>query len=85
MITEAFELGLEDLLDGPPDDGLTHIDGQGLDGIEVDVEPRTFVPISTSGDDFPPPVSHVAKFRTNRRTDPWSDRCSRIDGNPDPG
>ena len=61
MIAEEFQLGLQDLFDGPLDDGLTHINGQRLDGIEVDVEPRTFVPISTSGDNFPPPVSHVAK------------------------
>ena len=61
MIPEEFPLGFQDLLDGPLDDGLTDINGQGLDGIEVDVQPRPFVPISTSGDDFSPPVSHVAK------------------------
>jgi hypothetical protein len=62
MITEEFQLRSQDLLDGPPDDGLPHINGQGLDGIEVDIEPRTFVPISTAGDDFPPPVRHVAQI-----------------------
>ncbi len=61
MIAEEFALGFQGLLDGPLDDGLTHIDGQRLDGIEVDVEPGPFIPEGTSGDDFPPPVSQVAK------------------------
>ena len=39
MIAEEFPLGLQGLLDSALDDGLAHLDGQGLDGIEVDVEP----------------------------------------------
>lgn len=62
MIAEEFQLGLQDLLDGPLDDGLADIDGHGLDGVEVDVEPGTFVSVGTPGDDFSPPVGHVAKL-----------------------
>ncbi len=61
MVAEAFELELEDMLDRPPDDGLTHVEGQGLDGIEIEVEPRSLLSIGAAGDDFPPPVGHVAK------------------------
>jgi hypothetical protein len=61
VIAEALELASEDFLDGALDDGLTHVDGQGLDGVEVEVEPRSFLPVSTPGDDFPPSVSQVAK------------------------
>jgi hypothetical protein len=61
VITEEFPLGLQGLLDGPDDDSLADIDGQGLDGIEVDVESRSFVPVGTAGNNFSPPVSHVAK------------------------
>jgi hypothetical protein len=61
VITEEFPLGLQRLLNGPPDDGLSHLDGQGFDGIEVDVESRAFVPVGTPGDDFSPPVRHVAE------------------------
>ena len=46
----------------PSDDGLPHIDGQGLDGVEVEVEPWPFVAVSTPGDNFSPAVSQVAKF-----------------------
>jgi hypothetical protein len=62
VIAEALELDLEDVLDDALDDGLTHVDGQRLDGVEVQVEPRSFFPVSTAGDDLPPPVSHVAKI-----------------------
>ena len=62
MIAKALELASEDLLDGALDDGLPHIDGQGLDGVEVEVEPWTLLTISTPGDDFPPAVSQVAQF-----------------------
>lgn len=61
VIAEALELASEDFLDGALDDGLTHVDGQGFDGVEVEVEPRSFLPVSTPGDDFPPSVSQVAK------------------------
>jgi hypothetical protein len=61
MITEEFQLGLQGLLDGPPDDSLAHIDGQGLDGIEVDVESWAFVPVGPPGNNFSPPVRQVAK------------------------
>ena len=61
MIAEALELEAEDFLDGALDDGPTHVDGQGLEGVEVEVEPRSFLPVSAPGDDFPPSVSQVAK------------------------
>jgi len=60
LIAEALELGPEDFLDGPSDDGLPHVDGQGFDGVEVKVKPRPFLPVSAAGDDFSPPVSHIA-------------------------
>jgi hypothetical protein len=62
MIAKALELTAENLLDGAPDDGLPHIDGQGLDAVEVEVEPWTFLAIGTPGDDFPPAVSQIAEF-----------------------
>jgi hypothetical protein len=62
MTAKALELTAEDLLDGAPDNGLPHIDGQGLDGVEVEVEPWTLLTISTPGDDFPPAVSQIAQF-----------------------
>ena len=61
MIAQEFQLGLESFLDGPLDDGLADLDGQRLDGIEVDVQPRSFFAISAPGDDFSPPVRHVAE------------------------
>jgi hypothetical protein len=61
VIAEEFQLRFQGLLDGPSDDGLAHLDGQGLDGIEVDIEPRPFLPIGTPGNNFSPPVRHVAK------------------------
>lgn len=62
MIAKALELSAEDLLDGAPDDGLPHIDGQGLDGVEVEVEPWTLLAIGPAGHDFPPAVCQIAKF-----------------------
>jgi hypothetical protein len=62
VVAKALELVLEDVLDDALDDGLTHVDGQGLDGVEVQIEPRSFFPVRTPGDDFPPPVSHVAEI-----------------------
>jgi hypothetical protein len=61
MIAKALELGLEDLLDGPANDGLSDVDGQGLDGIEIEVEPRPFLAVGPAGDDFSPPVRHVSE------------------------
>jgi hypothetical protein len=61
VIAEELQLGFEDLLDGPPGDGLSHIDSQGLDRIEVDVKPRAFFSVGTPGDNFTPAVRHVAK------------------------
>ncbi len=72
MITEALELNLEGILDGTPDDGLPHVDGQGFDRIEIQVEPRPFLAIGAAGDDSTPPVRHVAKVgRIDCRTDSW--------------
>jgi hypothetical protein len=61
VIAEALELDPEDFLDGPPDDGLPHVDGQGFDGIEIEVESRSFLPVGAPSDDSAPPVRHVAK------------------------
>jgi hypothetical protein len=61
VIAKEFQLGLEGLLDGPLDDGLANLDGQRLDGIEVDVQPRPFLAIGAPGDNFSPPVRHVAE------------------------
>jgi hypothetical protein len=63
VIAEALELGPEDVLDRPSNEGLSDVDGQRLDGIEVQVEPRPFLPEGTSGDDLSPPVRHVVKRR----------------------
>jgi hypothetical protein len=62
VVAKALELLLEDILDDALDDGLTHVDGQRLDGVEVQVEPRSFFPVRTSGDDLPPPVSQVTEI-----------------------
>lgn len=62
MIAEALELDLEDVLNGPPSHGVTDVDGQGLDGIEIEVEPRPFFAIGAAGHDFSPPIRHVAEF-----------------------
>lgn len=62
MITEALELDPEDVLNGPPSHGLTDVDGQGFDGIEIEVEPRPFLTIGAAGHDFPPAVRHVAEI-----------------------
>src|ERR1700677_164528 len=61
VIAEALELGSEDFLDGPPADGLPHVNSQRFDGIEIEVEPRSFLPIGTPGNDFAPSIRHVAK------------------------
>jgi hypothetical protein len=61
VIAEALELDLEDFLDGSLNDGLPDLDGQRFDGIEIKVESRPFLSIGAAGDDFPPPVGHVAK------------------------
>jgi hypothetical protein len=61
VITEQFQLGVQGLLNGSLDDLPAHIDGQRLDGIEVDVESRPFVSKSTPRDNFSPTVRHVAK------------------------
>jgi hypothetical protein len=62
VIAEALELDLEDVLNGPPGDGLTDVDGQGFDGIEIEVESRPFLAIGAAGHNFPPPVRHVAEI-----------------------
>jgi hypothetical protein len=62
VITKAVDLIAENLLNGTLDDGLSHFDSQGLDGVEVEVEPRTLLAIGTPGHDFSPPVSQIAKF-----------------------
>ena len=69
MIAETLELEPEGILNGTPNDGLPHVDGQRFDGIEIEVEPRPFLALGATGDDFPPPVRHVAKIgRILRRT-----------------
>jgi hypothetical protein len=62
VIAKAVELIAENLFDGALDDGLPHFDGQGLDGVEVEVEPRTLLAIGTPGHDFSPAVSQIAEF-----------------------
>jgi len=61
VITEQFQLGFQGLLNSSLNDLLAHIDGQRLDGIEVDVESWPFVSKSTPRDNFSPTVRHVAK------------------------
>jgi hypothetical protein len=56
-------LGLQGLLDSPPHDGLADVDGHGFDRIEVYVETGSLITVSAPGNNFPPAVSHVAKFR----------------------
>jgi hypothetical protein len=63
VIAEASELGPENFLDRPLDDGLSDVDGQGLDGIEVEVESRPSFPVGTPGDDSSPTVGQIAKRR----------------------
>ena len=61
-IAENFQLGFQGLLDGPFDDSLAHLDGQGFNGIEVDVESRPFVSKGPTGNNFPPSEGHVRKL-----------------------
>jgi hypothetical protein len=62
VIAKALELIAENLLNGAPDNGLSHVNGQRLNGVEVEVETWTFLAIGTSGYYFPPPVSQIAQF-----------------------
>lgn len=62
MIPKEVELIAESLLNGASDDGLAHIDGQGFNGVEIEVEPRTLLAESTPGHDFSPTVGQVAEF-----------------------
>ena len=62
MIPKEMALIAENLLNGAPDDGLPHIDGQGFNGVEIEVEPRTLLAESTSGHDFSPTVGQVVEF-----------------------
>lgn len=63
VIAEKFPLGFQRLLNSPLENGSADIDSEGFDGIEVDIESRPFVPICTTGDNFSPPVCHVAQVR----------------------
>jgi hypothetical protein len=62
VIAKAVALIAENLLNRALDDGLPHVDGQGLDGVEVEVEPWTLLAIDTPGHDFSPAVSQIAEF-----------------------
>jgi hypothetical protein len=62
VITKALELIAKNLLDSTLDDRLSHFDGQGLDGVEVEVEPWTLLTVGTPGHDFSPAVSQIAEF-----------------------
>lgn len=61
MIAEALGLEPEGILNGTPHDGLPNVDGQGFDRIKIDVDSRPVLAVAATGDDFPPPVRHVAK------------------------
>ena len=62
MIAQEFQLGPEGFLDGPPDDGLADLDGEGLDGVEVAIEPGPVDPVGAAGVDFPPAIGQVAEI-----------------------
>jgi hypothetical protein len=62
VITEAVDLSAESLFDSSPNDRLPHIDGQRLNGVEVEVEPRPLWTIGAPVDYFPPTIRHVAEF-----------------------
>jgi hypothetical protein len=62
VIAEELQLGPEGFLNGPLDDGLADLDGEGLDGIEVAIEPGPVDPVGAAGDDFPPPEGQVAEI-----------------------
>jgi hypothetical protein len=62
VITEALELGAEDLFDGPTGEGLGHVDGQRFDRVEIQIEPGSGVAEGAAGDDFPPAVGQVAQI-----------------------
>ena len=61
VIAEEFQLAPQDFLDGSPDDGLPNVHSQGLDGVKVDVQPRSFIAEGTAGDDFTPASGHIAE------------------------
>jgi hypothetical protein len=62
MIAEEFQLGPEGFLKGPLDHGLADLDGEGLEGVEVAVEPGAVGAEGAAGDDFSPAIGQVAEF-----------------------
>lgn len=53
----------EDFLDGPPGQGLGHVDGKRLNRVKIQIESWSGFAKGTPGDDFPPAVDQVTQFR----------------------
>ena len=63
LVAEALELLTKNLFDGPSGEGLGHVDGQCLDRVEIQIQPRPGLAEGASSDDFSPAVDEVAQFR----------------------
>jgi hypothetical protein len=63
LIAEELGLAPEDLFDGPAGQGLGHVDRQGFDRVEIQIESRTGFAKGAARNDFSPAVGQVAQFR----------------------
>ncbi len=63
MVAKKFELRARHLLKDPLEDRLGDLDGRGLRGIEIDVEPRPLVAEGPARNNSSPAVHVVAQFR----------------------
>ena len=63
---EEFSLGPEDLFDGPLEQRLGRVDGQRLDGVEIEIESRSGLTEGATAHDFSPAVGELADRRRIR-------------------
>jgi hypothetical protein len=62
LIAEELELASEDLFDGPTGQGLSHVDSQRFDRVEIQIKSRPGFAKSAAGDNFAPAVDQVAQL-----------------------
>ena len=63
---EQFSLGPEDLFDGPLEQRLGDLDGQRLDGVEIEFESGSGLTEGATAHDFSPAVGEIADRRRIR-------------------
>jgi hypothetical protein len=66
LSAEQFSLGPEDLFDGPLEQRLGDIDGQRLDGVEIEIESGSGLTEGAAAHDFSPAVGEIADLRRIR-------------------